>query len=52
LFLLIEDLNGEAVNREVDRAYAATYTGQGQALREVVSPGVRRYTMRLTPRCG
>jgi hypothetical protein len=39
-----------AVNSEVDRAYEARYAGQGQPLREVVSPEVRRFTMRVTPR--
>jgi hypothetical protein len=48
----IENLDDEAINREVDRAYAAKYAGQGQALRQVVSPEVRRFTMRLTPRGG
>jgi hypothetical protein len=39
-----------AVNSEVDRVHEAKYAGQGQPLREVVSPEVRRFTMRLTPR--
>jgi hypothetical protein len=46
----IVDLDDEAINREVDSAYEAKYAGQGQPLREVVSPEVRRFTMRLTPR--
>jgi hypothetical protein len=36
-------------NREVDRAYEARYAGEGNALREVVSDDVRRFTMGLKP---
>jgi hypothetical protein len=45
----IENLDDEAMNREVDRAYEAKYAGEDNALREVVSAGVRRFTMRLKP---
>jgi hypothetical protein len=48
----IENLDDEAINREVDRAYAAKYAGEEQALQAVVSPDVRRFTMRLAPRSG
>jgi hypothetical protein len=44
----IEPLNDEAINRKVDEAYRAKYAGQGRALRQVVSPQVRAYTMRIT----
>jgi hypothetical protein len=45
----IDNLDDEAINREVDRAYEAKYAGEGNALREVVSAGIRRFTMRLKP---
>jgi hypothetical protein len=45
----IENLDDETVNREVDRAYEAKYAGRGQALRGIVSPEARPFTMRLTP---
>ncbi len=46
--MTIENLDDEAVNRKVDDAYRAKYTGQGWPLREVVSPTFRARTMRLT----
>jgi hypothetical protein len=45
----IENLNGEAINRKVDEAYRAKYAGRGRALRQVVSPQVRAYAMRIIP---
>jgi hypothetical protein len=44
-----ENLNDEAINRNVDGAYRAKYAGQGPALRQAVSPQVRAHTMRITP---
>jgi hypothetical protein len=45
----IENLDDETINSKVDEAYHAKYAGQGRALRRVLSPRVRAYTMRLTP---
>jgi hypothetical protein len=44
----VENLTDEAINRKVDEAYRAKY-GEGSSVREVVSPEVREYTMRITP---
>jgi hypothetical protein len=44
----IENLDDETVNSKVDEAYRAKYADQGGALRQVVSPQVRAYTMRVT----
>jgi hypothetical protein len=43
----IENLDDETINSRVDEAYRAKYAGQGTALREVVSPQARAYTMRV-----
>ncbi|GAA5196240.1 hypothetical protein GCM10023322_64680 [Rugosimonospora acidiphila] len=45
----IENLNDDPVNRAVDEAYRAKYRWQFGALRQVVSPRVRAYTMRVEP---
>jgi hypothetical protein len=45
----VENLNDEAINRKVDEAYWVKYAGEGSSLREMVSPQVRQYTMRITP---
>jgi hypothetical protein len=45
----IENVDDEDVIDAVDRAYAAKYAAHGQALRDLLSPDVRRLTMRLTP---
>lgn len=43
----VENLDDETINGQVDQAYRAKYAGQGTALRQVVSPQVRAYTMRI-----
>jgi hypothetical protein len=43
----IEDINEEATIKAVDEAYRRKYRGPG--LRAVISPGTRRYTMRVVP---
>ena len=45
----VENLDDEAINSEVDRAYEAKYAGAGASLGEIVSDEARRYTMRLQP---
>jgi hypothetical protein len=45
----VENLNDEAINRKVDEAYRTKYAGEGSSLRDVVSPEVRQYTIRITP---
>jgi hypothetical protein len=45
----IENVDDEAINREVDRAYEAKYAGEGNALREMVAAWLRQFTMRLKP---
>jgi hypothetical protein len=45
----IENLNDEAINRNVDAAYRTKYADHGNALRQVVSAEVRAHTMRIIP---
>lgn len=45
----VANLDDEAINRKVDEAYEAKYAGQGTALRQMLAPPVRAFTMRLTP---
>jgi hypothetical protein len=45
----VENLDDEAVRSRVDEAYAAKYANQSDALRQVVAPRAREYTMRITP---
>lgn len=46
----IEDVDDEATIQAVDEAYRRKYRGPG--LRAVVSPGTRRYTMRVASNTG
>jgi hypothetical protein len=43
----IELVSDEPTKNLVDEAYKAKYRGQGTALREVISPSVRDYTMKV-----
>lgn len=43
----IEPVSDESTKNLVDEAYKAKYRGQGSALREVISPRVRDYTMKV-----
>jgi hypothetical protein len=47
--VIIENVNDEATNLKVDEAYRGKYAGQGAALRQIVSPRVRAFTMQVTP---
>ncbi|MFI6761380.1 DUF2255 family protein [Micromonospora sp. NPDC050417] len=46
----VENLDDEAVIEQVDEAYQTKYADQGSALRQVASPQVREYTMRVNVR--
>jgi len=45
----VENLDDEAMIRKVDDAYRTKYAGQDAPVRQVTSPDVRAYTMRVVP---
>jgi hypothetical protein len=45
----VENLDDEATIRRVDDAYRAKYAGQDAPVRQVTSPEVRPFTMRVLP---
>jgi hypothetical protein len=45
----IENVDDEAINHEVDRAYEAKYAGERNSLQQMVVPELRHFTMQLKP---